>query len=33
MSSADAMTAASYLSFGSVPEWKVVDIKYTRRSK
>jgi hypothetical protein len=32
-SSADAMTAASYLSFGSVPEWKGVEIKYTRRSK
>jgi len=31
--SADAMTAASYLSFGRVPEWKGVEIKYTRRSK
>jgi Protein of unknown function (DUF1579) len=30
-SSADAMTAASYLSFGAVPEWKAVEIKYTRR--
>ena len=29
--SADAMTAASYLSFGVVPEWKGVEIKYTRR--
>jgi hypothetical protein len=29
--SADAMTAASYLSFGVVPEWKAVEIKYTRR--
>jgi hypothetical protein len=31
--SADAMTAASYLSFGNVPEWKAVEIKYTRRAK
>lgn len=31
--SADTMTAASYLRFGSVPEWKSVEIKYTRRSK
>jgi uncharacterized protein DUF1579 len=31
--SADAMIAASYLSFGKVPEWKGVEIKYTRRSK
>lgn len=31
--SADAMTAVSYLSFGSVPEWKGVEIKYTRRTK
>jgi len=31
--SADAMTAASYLSFGAVPEWKGVEIKYTRRAK
>ena len=30
---ADTMTAASYLSFGNVPEWKSVEIKYTRRSK
>jgi hypothetical protein len=29
--SSDAMTAASYLSFGSVPEWKAVEIKYTGR--
>jgi len=28
--SADAMIVASYLSFGSVPEWKGVEIKYTR---
>jgi len=31
--SADAMIATSYLSFGSVPEWKGVEIKYTRRTK
>ena len=31
--SADAMTATSYLSFGNVPEWKAVEIKYTRRIK
>jgi hypothetical protein len=31
--SADAMIATSYLSFGEVPEWKGVEIKYTRRSK
>ena len=31
--SADAMIATSYLSFGSVPEWKGVEIKYTRRAK
>jgi uncharacterized protein DUF1579 len=31
--SADSMTATSYLSFGSVPEWKGVEIKYTRRTK
>jgi hypothetical protein len=29
--SADAMVATSYLSFGSVPEWKAVEIKYLRR--
>jgi hypothetical protein len=31
--SADAMTATSYLSFGKVPEWKAVEIKYTRKTK
>jgi len=31
--SADTMTATSYLSFGTVPEWKGVEIKYTRRIK
>jgi len=31
--SPDAMTASSYLSFGAVPEWKGVEIKYTRTSK
>ena len=31
--SADAMMATSYLSFGTVPEWKGVEIKYTRRAK
>jgi Protein of unknown function (DUF1579) len=31
--SADAMAAASYLSFGTVPEWKGVEIKYTRKAK
>src|SRR5215469_5995634 len=31
--SADTMVASSYLSFGKVPEWKAVEIKYTRRSK
>jgi hypothetical protein len=31
--SADGMIAASFLSFGAVPEWKAVEIKYTRRSK
>lgn len=30
-STGDAMTATSYLSFGAVPEWKAVEIKYTRR--
>ena len=29
--SADAMIASSYLSFGQVPEWKGVEIKYARR--
>ena len=28
----DAMVAASYLSFGQVPEWKGLEIKYTRRA-
>jgi hypothetical protein len=31
--SADAMMATSYLSFGKVPEWKAVEIKYTRRAR
>lgn len=31
--SSDAMTASSYLSFGTVPEWKAVEIRYTRRTK
>jgi hypothetical protein len=31
-SSADAMIATSYLSFGQVPEWKAVEIKYTRKA-
>jgi Protein of unknown function (DUF1579) len=31
--SADAMVATSYLSFGTVPEWKAVEIKYTRKGK
>src|SRR5258708_3951898 len=30
---ADAMIATSYLSFGNVPEWKAVEIKYMRRAK
>ena len=30
--SADAMIASSYLSFGQVPEWKAVEISYTRRA-
>ena len=29
--SADAMVASSYLSFGAVPEWKAVEIRYARR--
>ncbi len=29
--SPDAMLVASYLSFGTVPEWKGVEIKYTRK--
>src|SRR5437667_4006794 len=31
--SSDTMLAASYLSFGTVPEWKGVEIKYTRKTK
>jgi hypothetical protein len=31
LTSADAMTATSYLSFGTVPEWKGVEIRYKRR--
>jgi hypothetical protein len=31
--SAETMIATSYLSFGTVPEWKGVEIKYTRRPK
>ena len=31
--SGDTMIATSYLSFGTVPEWKGVEITYTRRSK
>ena len=30
--SANTMVAASYLSFGKVPEWKAVEIKYTRKA-
>jgi len=33
VTSADAMTATSYLSFGTVPEWKAVEIKYRRTQK
>ena len=29
----EAMIASSYLSFGNVPEWKGVEITYTRRAK
>jgi len=29
----DSMAAISYLSFGNVPEWKSVEIKYTRRTQ
>lgn len=29
--SAEKMLATSYLSFGTVPEWKAVEIKYTRK--
>jgi hypothetical protein len=31
MPSADSLVATSYLSFGAVPEWKGVEIKYIRR--
>jgi hypothetical protein len=31
--SPDVMSAVSYLTFGTVPEWKGVEITYTRRSK
>ena len=31
--SANTMVATSYLSFANVPEWKAVEIKYTRRAK
>ena len=31
--SADSMIAASYLSFGTVAEWKAVEIKYSRTAK
>jgi len=31
--SPDAMIATSYLSFGTVPEWKSVEIKYSRRAR
>jgi hypothetical protein len=31
--SADTMTAISYLSFAAVPEWKGAEIKYTRRAR
>jgi hypothetical protein len=30
--SPDAMIATSFLSFGTVPEWKAVEIKYARRT-
>jgi len=31
--SPESMIATSYLSFGQVPEWKGVEIKYARRTK
>jgi hypothetical protein len=31
--SADSMTASSYLSFGKVPEWKAVEMRYTRKAQ
>ncbi len=33
MPTPDTMIATSYLSFGTVPEWKGAEIKYTRRAK
>jgi hypothetical protein len=33
LTSANTMVVASYLSFGTVPEWKAVEIRYTRRPK
>jgi len=30
--SPNTMVVASYLSFGKVPEWKAVEIRYTRRA-
>jgi hypothetical protein len=32
VTSNNTMIAASYLRFGAVPEWKAVEIKYTRRA-
>jgi hypothetical protein len=29
----DTMLVDSYLSFGKVPEWKGVEIKYTRKAQ
>src|SRR5262245_30807749 len=31
--SSNTMVVASYLSFGTVPEWKALEIRYTRRAK
>ena len=31
--SADTMVVASYLSFGKVPEWKAVEIRYKRKTE
>ena len=31
--SANTMVATSYLSFGTVPEWRAVEIRYTRRTQ
>ncbi len=33
MRSDSEMTASSYLSFGTVPEWKAVEINYTRKPR